>query len=292
MRLECDPLVDLVPPAGPGDDLPACLRVDAHLRLSAGMEAGRLAITDRHESGAFRFRMPRRMPGAIEALMVNVAGGLAGGDRLGLAVQAEEGASLVIGSAAAERIYRSGGDMTRLSMALSAASGARLCWLPAETVIHDGARLKRAFRIDLAADSRFLLGEMLQLGRVASGERLASGFWQESWRLKIGGRLVFAEEFRLDGDIPAATTRPGGLADHAFLATLILAMPDAGERLAAIRAAFAEEPTVRAGATAHSGLVFARTLSSCDVALWRAFLAAIRAAAGTDLPLSRLLMLQ
>ncbi len=274
-----------------GGDLPVCLRVDARLRLAVALDATRLRITDRHEAGAFRFRMPRRTPDAIEGLMVNVAGGLAGGDRLTLSAEAGEGASLVIGSAAAERIYRSGGDTTTMRMALRAGSGARFSWLPAETIIHNGARLTRDFDIALATDARFLLGEMVQVGRIASGERFVSGTWHDRWRLRIGGKLVLAEEFRLEGEEPRAE-RPGALAGQPFMGTLILAMPDAHERLAAIREAFGTEAGVKAGATAHSGLVFARALSSDDVALRRAFLAAIRAAAGADLPLSRLLMLQ
>lgn len=288
MRLEFDPLAA---PPPPGGDLPASLRVNARLRLAVARNEGRLTLAERHESGAFRFRMPRRTPDAIEALLVNVAGGLAGGDRLGLSVEARAGAALVVGSAAAERIYRSGGDTTAMAIDLCAEAGARLIWVPAETVIHNGARLVRDFAISLAPDAHVLAGEMLQLGRIASGERFVSGLWHDRWRLRIGGKLVLAEEFHLEGGGPAREAA-GGLAGQAFLATLILAAPEASERLAAIRAALGADAHVTAGATCHSGLVFARAMSSDDVALRRVFLAALRAAAGADLPLSRLLMLQ
>ncbi len=267
------------PPLEPGGDLPACLRVDAKLHIAVVKDSTRLRVAERHEAGAFRFRMPRRSPDAVEALMVNVAGGLAGGDRLNLTAEAGEGASLVIGSAAAERIYRSGGDTTRMSLSLRAESNARFSWLPAETILHYGARLARDFEISLAPDAKFLFGEMVQVGRIASGERFISGTWHDRWRLRIGGKLVLAEEFHLEGEEPRAG-HPGALAGQPFMGTLILAMPDAHERLAAIREAFGTEASVKAGATAHSGLVFARALSSDDVALRRAFLAAIRAAAG------------
>ncbi len=291
MLLELTPTSSPMPPREPGGDLPACLRVDAKLHIAVVKDSTRLRVAERHEAGAFRFRMPRRTPDAVEALMVNVAGGLAGGDRLTLTSEAGEGASLVIGSAAAERIYRSGGDTTRMSLKLRAESGARFSWLPAETIIHNGARLTRDFEISLAEDAQFLLGEMVQVGRIASGERFVSGTWHDRWRLRIGGKLVLAEEFHLQGEEPRAG-HPGALAGQPFMGTLILAMPDAQERLATIREAFGTEAGVKAGATAHSGLVFARALSSDDVALRRAFLSAIRAAAGADLPLSRLLMLQ
>lgn len=275
---------------GSGGDLPASVRVNARLRLAVERVDDRLRLAERHESGAFRFRMPRREAGAIEAMLVNVAGGLAGGDRISLAAEARDGASLVLSSAAGERIYRSGGDETRISIALCAEAGANLVWLPNETILHDGAWLRRDINIALHPHARMLFGEVIQLGRVASGERFRSGTMVDLWRVYVGGKLVFAEATRLGGELLALSRRPGGLGNAPFMASLLLAGEGAADPLVAIRDALAAEPTVMAGASAHSGLVFARLLSEDDVALRRVFLNAIRAASGANMPLPRVLM--
>jgi urease accessory protein len=273
-----------------GADLPPSLRVDARLRLAVEKYGGRLRLAERQEAGAFRFRMPRREPDAIEAMLVNVAGGLAGGDRVSLAARSYEGASLVLASAAGERIYRSGGDETRISLRLQADAGSILVWLPHETVLHNGARLRRDVNLSLHPEARMLFGELMQFGRVASGERFQNGALLDHWQLRIGERLVFAEAVRLEGDILVRSQRPGALGKAAFMASLLLAGANASDRLTAIRAALCAHPDVMAAASAVCGLVFARLLSDNDVALRKAFLEAVRAASGGVMPLPRVLM--
>lgn len=275
---------------GEGTDLPPSVRVDARLNLVVENSAGRLRLSERHEAGAFRFRMPRREPDAIEAMLVNVAGGLAGGDRLTLTAKARDGAALILSSAAGERIYRSGGDETRISVGLEAEAGSTLVWLPHETILHDGARLRRDVSIALHPKARLLFGETLQFGRVASGERYRHGAFVDRWQVRICEKLAFAEAARLEGGTFAMSQRPGALGTAPFMSSVLLASENAVDRLAAIRMALSEHPDVMAAASAVSGLVFARLLSDSDVALRRAFLATIRAASGNIVPLPRVLM--
>lgn len=273
-----------------GADLPPSVRVDARLNLIVEASGGRLRVAERQEAGAFRFRMPRREPDAIEAMLVNVAGGLAGGDRLTLMARAREAAAIVLSSAAGERIYRSGGDETRISIDLKADAGGMLVWLPHETILHDSARLRRDVSIALHPKGQVLFGETLQFGRVASGERYRHGAFVDRWQVRIGEKLVFAEAARIEGDILARSRRPAALGNAPFMASVLLAGKDAADRLAAIRAALSDHSGVMAAASAVCGLVFARLLSENDVALRRAFLAAIRAASGETVPLPRVLM--
>lgn len=243
-------------------DLPASVRVDARLKLHVRAEAGVTRLCERHEAGAFRFRFPRAHGRPPEAVLVNIAGGLAGGDRVASAISVGEGASLSLTSAAAERIYRSAGSVTELSATLDVADRGTLFWLPQETILHDGARVFRRFSVDLAPAATLVLGEMLYFGRRASGEGFAAGAVRESWRIRRAGRLVLADETRLDGDFSEAILRPAALHRHVAVATLLLAHPDAGEHLQAIRAALPEEPGLEAGASLVEGLVLVRI--ACD----------------------------
>jgi urease accessory protein len=74
----------------------------------------------------------------------------------------------------------------------------------------------RRIDIDLAEDAKLLLCEIVVFGRAAMGERMLHGEFIDRWRLRRGGRLVFAETIRLDGDIGAKLTQPaiakGGVA--------------------------------------------------------------------------------
>ena len=81
---------------------------------------------------------------APEAIIINTSGGLAGGDRFEIDVQAAS--DLCLTTQAAEKIYRSLSDETRISTRLSGQGEARLLWLPQETILFDGAGWKDRLR--------------------------------------------------------------------------------------------------------------------------------------------------
>ena len=65
-------------------------------------------------------------------------------------------------------------------------------------------------------DASLLLCEIVVFGRAAMGETMQHGEFVDRWRLRRGGKLVFAETVRLDGDIGEKLARPavanGGVA--------------------------------------------------------------------------------
>ena len=83
----------------------------------------------------------------------------------------EPGASLLAGTAAAEKIYRSTGpdadDFSSPSMPRPAAT---CLWLPQETILFDRARLARRIDVDLADDASLFMAEAVVFGRSAMGE--------------------------------------------------------------------------------------------------------------------------
>ena len=169
-----------------------------------------------HESGSLRVRFPSPEAEGLSAVFVNTAGGIAGGDRFDIDIAVGEGSSLAVTTAAAEKVYRAQGPAAEVNIALKAAAGAHLSWLPQETILFDRARVSRRIDIDLAEDASLLLCEIVVFGRSAMGERMREGEFVDRWRLRRGGRLVFAETVRLDGDIGAILAKPavanGGVA--------------------------------------------------------------------------------
>ncbi len=169
-----------------------------------------------HESGSLRVRFPSPEALGLSAVFVNTAGGIAGGDRFDIDIAAGEGTRLAVTTAAAEKIYRAQGPAAQINIALKAAAGSHLAWLPQETILFDQARVSRKIEIDLAETASLLLCEIVVFGRAAMGEKMLTGSFVDRWRLRRGGRLVFAETVRLDGDIGEKLARPamakGGVA--------------------------------------------------------------------------------
>ncbi len=170
-------------------------RLDAvFARAGARTEIGRL-----FETGGYRLRMPRSPDPVCEAVMVNTGGGMAGGDHTRFAFRVEPGASVMLTTTAAEKIYGStalaeAAPGTRVDVELTVAAGASLEWLPQETILFDRSQLHRQLSADLAPDGHLLIVEMLVFGRLAMGERLRDGLLRDRWRIRRGDRLIFAEE--------------------------------------------------------------------------------------------------
>src|SRR3954451_12330337 len=179
-----------------------------------------------HESGSLRVRFPSPEAEGLSAVFVNTAGGIAGGDRFDIDIAAGEGARLTVTTAAAEKIYRAQGAAAQLNIALEAAANSHLAWLPQETILFDQARVSRKIDIDLAETASLLLCEIVVFGRAAMGETLRTGQFIDRWRLRRGGRLVFAENVRLDGDIGATLRRRAVANGGAAIGTALIVPGD------------------------------------------------------------------
>src|ERR1700710_2668555 len=99
-----------------------------------------------HESGSLRVRFPSPEAEGLSGVFVNTAGGIAGGDRFDIGIEAGEGSRLTVTTAAAEKIYRAQGPAAQVNISLTWSAGSHLAWLPQETVLFDKARVDR--RID------------------------------------------------------------------------------------------------------------------------------------------------
>ncbi|MGK7869114.1 urease accessory protein UreD [Falsiroseomonas sp. E2-1-a20] len=206
-------------------------RAPSHQRARGRAELGLLAapggarIAHLYQAAPMRVLFPDADPDEPkQAALVNVAGGLAGGDRLEAVLTLGTDARFTVTTPAAEKVYRSLGPITEISSSLVLADRATAEWLPQETILFDGARLARRLDISLAPDARLLAAEMLVLGRAARSETFARGLLRDRWCIRRDGRRLWVDALHLDpGAIPHRFTLDGAGA----LATLMLAMPDA-----------------------------------------------------------------
>jgi urease accessory protein len=205
-----------------------------------------------------RVMFPRTCSSEVEqAVLVNASGGVAGGDRLEFAITALPNASAAVTSQAAEKVYRALSEAARISTRLKVSEAAKLAWLPQETIVFNRARLSRETWIDLVSGAELLALEWLVFGRTAHGEELAAGHLNDSWRVRIDGRLAWADSFRVtDGMFPRLRSR-ALLSSSKAIATLIFFGPHPNRRLEFFRDLL-PSPDCRFAATLVSGLLVAR----------------------------------
>ncbi len=235
-----------------------------------------------HESGSLRVRFPSPEAEGLSAMFVNTAGGIAGGDRFDIDIAVGEGSSLAVTTAAAEKVYRAQGPAAQVNISLKAAAGAQLSWLPQETILFDRARVSRRIDIDLAEGASLLLCEIVVFGRAAMGERMQRGEFVDRWRLRRGGRLVFAETVRLDGDIGEKLTRPAVANGGVAIATALIVPGDQAlvERIREVANSFGSE----VGISCWNGFAMARFCAQDAARLRADMMAVLGRASGAALP--------
>ena len=250
------PVVD----TGPAQGL-RLQRARGRSRLSVAYLDGATRLREMYQDGCAKLRCPKTYGTEFfEAVLLNTAGGLTGGDFLETDVAVGPRAALTITGQTCERIYKSLGGDARVDTHLTLDDDAHLEWMPQETILFNAGRIRRRLRVEMPGTARFLAVEPVVFGRVASGESVTSGLFRDSWRLFRNGQLAYADESRLEGDIDAILNRPATLSGAKAMATVLYAAPDAETLVEPARAAFAAAP-VTGGVSCINGVLLSRLVA-------------------------------
>lgn len=256
-------------------------RARGALELTLKQGPAGTAIDRFRTSGATKVLFPRTRP--FQAILINTAGGLTGGDRFDLAVSAGQGTDAVLTTQAAERAYRALEGAARVTTRLILGAGARLAWLPQETILYQGSALDRRLEIDLASDARLLMVEPLLFGRLAMGERLTRLHLRDRILLRQAGRPLYADALHLSGDAEAQLSRAPAARGARAMASLVFRAPEAPARLEAVRALL---PTTGGASLLAPDLLVARLLAPDGFELRRALVPILETLKGAALPRS------
>jgi urease accessory protein len=244
------------------------------VRVGTRTEAQRL-----FETGGLRWRFPRSS-NPCEAAIVNTGGGVAGGDSYSVSLTLGQDAEVEATTPSAERIYRSDGPAAGITTRLTLKPRARLFWLPQETLLFDGARLERRLDVETAGEAAFIVAETLVFGRLAMGETQIDASVTDSWRVRRDGRLVFADETRLE-HAGATLERKAVGAGARAVSTIVASAPNIEARLPDLRAALkAAGSGVESGASTFDGLIVVRLLAASGRPLGAALVASVVALGG------------
>lgn len=201
-------------------------RIDARAHISSKNVDSKSSIDALYQQGSARIRFPSiatdTQPAALQAVLINTAGGLTGDDRIHWQGTACANSHLSISTAACEKIYRTHGPDAHQQTTLQIANNARLEWLPQEAILFDGSKLSRTLNVELETNAEALLVESLVFGRQAMQERIDNIAIHDSWRIYRNNRLLHAEDFRLNMQDQSHIQSPCVMHQHRAISTLIL----------------------------------------------------------------------
>lgn len=268
----------------PSDQVKRFQRVSAAAAVSIHKKDGAMRPGRLYQSGAAKIRLPKSYSrDRADVTLINTAGGLTGGDVFDVAVSVEDDAAACVTTQACEKIYRSLTGDAAVTNTLSVGPGARLAWMPQETIFYDRAALRRTLTVDLAPAAALIALEPIVFGRAAMGEVVRQGSFRDAWTVRRGGRVIFADRTELSGDFAGMLGRSGTAQGAGAYASGVYAGPDPDAVRDAIRAV-SEDGGVPAGASVVRDVVSFRCLAPDSMALRRWIGAAYHAAWGGELP--------
>ena len=188
-----------------------------HLQLDYHRDGERTGAFDRHD-GPMRVlqRLYPEGPGVCHHVLVHPPGGIVGGDRLALTLTLGEGSHALVTTPGATRYYRSGGEAALQALDARLAGGARLEWLPLETLAYSGCIAENRMRFALAPGAEMIGWDLLALGLPAADAAFERGCFTQ--HVELPGHWL--ERGRIDATDQRLLDSPLGWAGRRVMAML------------------------------------------------------------------------
>ncbi len=247
-------------------------------------DSGKTRLKTLRQSGSLKLVFPHSHGTEAEAILVNTAGGVTGGDQYSLDATVEPDASLTITTQAAERAYRAQpGETGRINTSLSVAQGATLNWLPQELILFERCSVARNLDIKLADGAQLTMVEPVVFGRSAMGERLRDISFQDRVTIHRNGVPLYIDGLRLKGDAVDHLANPTIANSAGAMASVVSIGAHVEALLAPIRAML---PHTGGASLIASDTLVLRLLASDAFELRRSLLPILERLTQASLPIS------
>jgi urease accessory protein len=231
------------------------------LNLVIGERHGRSIATGQFHQGALRVLRPHYLDdsGQVCYVMVNPGGAYLGADLYVVDVEVEDGASLLLTTQSATKIYRTPGSFAEQRMSIRLGEGARLELAPDQLIAYREASYRQNTRITVHPTSSLVMAEIITPGWSPDG----TAFRYEELRLRSEIRVEGAGLLALDNVLirPGASfpvgdvTGVGFMEGFSHLGSLVVVDPRVDQALAD------ELHVLTAGHDAYTGVSLTATMN-------------------------------
>ncbi len=218
-----------------------------------------------------------------EVVLLNTSGGLTSGDRLDLSLNLEAGTQVTATTQTAERAYAAPSGPAEVQIRAHLGAGARLHWLPQETILYERSHLRRETEIDMAGEAACLICESVVLGRHAMGEGVTAADLFDRRILRRDGAPVWIDAVSFGAPALAAAESSAMLGTARAFGVIALIARGAEDALVAVRRVL-DEPGARAAASGWDGKCVIRVIARDGWPLRRQMIRALQVLGAAPLP--------
>lgn len=240
---------------------PALQRMKGRGFASVHNCGGRIRLRDLHQSGSAKVFLPKIHAATPEIVFLNTAGGVTGGDHIDYALDVGDQAQANATTQTAERAYEASYGTGKVNVNLSVGEGARLDWLPQETILFEGSNMARKTLVNLAQTSEFLMVETIVLGRTAMKETLKNVSFSDWREVRRAGKVQWVEPFGFDARVLSNRDSVATFAGSRAFATIAMFSQGAEDSIGPIRSAASESVDTDVAASGWNGRAIVRLRS-------------------------------
>jgi len=174
-------------------------------------------------------------PAAIVSIL-NPTGGLVGGDRLAIDVDAAAGAHAVLTTPSATRVYRADAEGVTQTVRLSLGPRAVVEWVPDHTIPFAGSVFRQAIAVDMDETAGLILVDAFSAGRIARGEAWRFAVLESAVSIRDRCGWLLHDRFVLRGPVAEDDPAWDGLGcgeSHPYFASIAVVGALDRERFAA-----------------------------------------------------------
>lgn len=201
------------------------------LWLGVENRGGRNVVTQQCHHGALRLLRPLYLDSSGQPCLtvLNPGGGFVGGDRYKLAVSVGQGASALVTTQSATKVYRSAGQQVVQEQSFTVAPGATLEVIPDPLIAYRDADYLQRTTARVAAGGRLVLTDVVTPGWAPDGSpyRWDSVLLRTCLARPSGGLIALdALHLRPEDDADPHLSQHGFLTGRTHLATLLAVAPE------------------------------------------------------------------
>jgi urease accessory protein len=163
-------------------------------------------------------------PAAVVSIL-NPTGGLVGGDRLSIEVEATAGAHAVLTTPSATRVYRTEGEDSTQSVRIAIGPGATVEWVPDHTIPFAGSSFRQTLDVEMDESARLILVDAFSAGRIGRGEAWQFALLDSAVSVRDRQGWVVHDRLALRGPMTRKDTAWDGLGyteSHPYFATIAI----------------------------------------------------------------------
>ncbi|GGC91788.1 urease accessory protein UreD [Tersicoccus solisilvae] len=190
--------------------------------------AGRSVAAHQYHRGALRVLRPHHLDGSgqVAYVVVNPGGAYLDRDRFRIGVEVAEGASLLLTTQSATKVYRTPGDRATQQLTARLGPGSRLEYLPDQLIAYRGSRYRQETRVAMDPTACLVLSEVVTPGWSPNGEPFLYDRLGLRTIVTMGERPVAVDNLVLaPRDGAAGMTGLGYLEGHSHVGSLLVVDP-------------------------------------------------------------------